>query len=77
MIATKARPPRFNAAFKAQFAELVRWRRDVRRFRADPVDPRLLDQLLAASRIGDALRLEIAVGIAPSANLHAVPQTYC
>jgi 5,6-dimethylbenzimidazole synthase len=42
-----ARPPRFDAAFKAQFAELVRWRRDVRRFRSDPVAPQLIEQLLA------------------------------
>jgi 5,6-dimethylbenzimidazole synthase len=40
-------PPRFDAAFKAQFAELVRWRRDVRRFRGDPVDPALVAHLLA------------------------------
>lgn len=43
---SKTEPPRFDAAFKAQFAELVRWRRDVRRFRSDPVDPHLIEQLL-------------------------------
>jgi 5,6-dimethylbenzimidazole synthase len=43
----RARPPRFDAAFKAQFAELVRWRRDVRRFRTTPVAPQLIEQLLA------------------------------
>jgi len=42
----KQAPPRFDAAFRAQFAELVRWRRDVRRFRSDPVDPALVAQLL-------------------------------
>jgi 5,6-dimethylbenzimidazole synthase len=36
---TTSRPPQFDAAFRAQFAELVRWRRDVRRFRSDPVAP--------------------------------------
>jgi 5,6-dimethylbenzimidazole synthase len=46
-IETKQRPPRFDAAFKAQFAELVRWRRDVRRFRTDPVAPDLVARLLA------------------------------
>jgi 5,6-dimethylbenzimidazole synthase len=46
-IETKSQPPRFDATFKAQFAELVRWRRDVRRFRPDPIDPELLEQLLA------------------------------
>jgi 5,6-dimethylbenzimidazole synthase len=44
---SKRRPPHFDAAFKAQFAELVRWRRDVRHFRIDPVDPKLLEALLA------------------------------
>jgi 5,6-dimethylbenzimidazole synthase len=42
-----ARPPRFDAAFRAQFAELVRWRRDVRRFRTTPVAPQMIEQLLA------------------------------
>jgi 5,6-dimethylbenzimidazole synthase len=40
-------PPRFDAAFRARFAELVRWRRDVRRFRSDPVAAGLVAQLLA------------------------------
>jgi 5,6-dimethylbenzimidazole synthase len=43
----KQRPPRFDAAFKAKFADLVRWRRDVRAFRSDPVDPTLVAHLLA------------------------------
>ncbi|MGX7705344.1 5,6-dimethylbenzimidazole synthase [Methylobacterium sp. Gmos1] len=30
-------PPDFGAEFRARFAELVAWRRDVRRFRPDPV----------------------------------------
>jgi 5,6-dimethylbenzimidazole synthase len=46
-IETKQRPPRFDAAFRAQFAELVRWRRDVRRFRSDPVQADLVARLLA------------------------------
>jgi 5,6-dimethylbenzimidazole synthase len=44
---TRPRPPRFDEAFKAQFAELVRWRRDVRRFRSDPVAADLIARLLA------------------------------
>src|ERR1700752_2286813 len=44
---TVRRPPQFDAAFRAQFAELVRWRRDVRRFRTDAVNPKLLEKLLA------------------------------
>jgi 5,6-dimethylbenzimidazole synthase len=36
----------FSDAFRGDFARLVKWRRDVRRFRPDPVDPTLLDELL-------------------------------
>jgi 5,6-dimethylbenzimidazole synthase len=42
---TKA-PPRFDAAFRERFAELVRWRRDVRRFRRDPIPHALIEKLL-------------------------------
>ncbi|MGA7807619.1 5,6-dimethylbenzimidazole synthase [Bradyrhizobium sp.] len=44
---TEKRPPHFDAAFREQFSELVRWRRDVRRFRSDPVAPGLIERLLA------------------------------
>lgn len=40
-------PPRFDANFRQRFAELVRWRRDVRRFRSDLVSLELIEQLLA------------------------------
>ena len=36
----------FDAAFRERFRELVLWRRDVRRFRHDPVDPARIDALL-------------------------------
>jgi 5,6-dimethylbenzimidazole synthase len=39
-----ARP--FDAEFRQAFRDLVLWRRDVRRFRRDPVDPVLMGQLL-------------------------------
>jgi 5,6-dimethylbenzimidazole synthase len=42
-----AGPPHFDEQFKAHFAELVRWRRDVRRFRTAPIDPELIERLLA------------------------------
>jgi 5,6-dimethylbenzimidazole synthase len=38
--------PVFDAAFQAGFVDLLIWRRDVRRFRADEVPPVLLDSLL-------------------------------
>ena len=35
----------FDAAFRAEFADLLAWRRDVRRFRTDPVPEETLDVL--------------------------------
>jgi 5,6-dimethylbenzimidazole synthase len=54
---TAGRPPHFDAAFRAQFAELVRWRRDVRRFRSDPVAPELLEGLLALTACAPSVGL--------------------
>ncbi|KMO44457.1 cob(II)yrinic acid a,c-diamide reductase [Methylobacterium tarhaniae] len=39
--------PEFGEAFRARFAELVAWRRDVRRFRPDPVPEEALRKSLA------------------------------
>jgi 5,6-dimethylbenzimidazole synthase len=39
-------PRQFDADFRESFRELVLWRRDVRRFRRDPVDPALIHSLL-------------------------------
>ena len=36
----------FDAAFRQSLRDLVLWRRDVRRFRRDPVDPALIHSLL-------------------------------
>jgi 5,6-dimethylbenzimidazole synthase len=38
--------PTFDAAFRAQFRELVLWRRDVRRFRKDAIPRERIDALL-------------------------------
>ena len=38
--------PDFDPHFKCKLEDLIRWRRDVRRFRQDPIDPELLDHLL-------------------------------
>jgi 5,6-dimethylbenzimidazole synthase len=40
-----AQKPVFDSHFRAELAELMRWRRDVRRFRTDPVPEDLLDSL--------------------------------
>jgi 5,6-dimethylbenzimidazole synthase len=36
----------FDGAFRQAFRDLVLWRRDVRRFRRDPIDPALIQSLL-------------------------------
>jgi 5,6-dimethylbenzimidazole synthase len=38
--------PTFDSAFRERFRDLVLWRRDVRRFRPDPVDPARINALL-------------------------------
>lgn len=38
--------PDFDAAFRTQFRELVLWRRDVRRFRTDPIPRERIDTLI-------------------------------
>jgi 5,6-dimethylbenzimidazole synthase len=38
--------PKFDESFQAKLAELFAWRRDVRRFRSDPLPPALIDRLL-------------------------------
>lgn len=41
--------PDFDAAFREQFATLLRWRRDVRHFRADPLSPELVGSFIDAA----------------------------
>ncbi|GGC50443.1 5,6-dimethylbenzimidazole synthase [Chelatococcus reniformis] len=50
MYASHPVPPTFGAEFREQLDELLCWRRDVRRFRADPVDDDLLRRLLASAQ---------------------------
>lgn len=51
-------PPQFDAAFCAQFEQLLAWRRDVRHFRTDPIPAPLWQALLAtvalAPSVGNA-----------------------
>ncbi|QEX25196.1 5,6-dimethylbenzimidazole synthase [Hypericibacter adhaerens] len=51
-------PPAFDETFRAQLAALFAWRRDVRRFRRDPLPPalieRLLDLAVLAPSVGNA-----------------------
>ena len=47
----------FSNSFRTELSQLMRWRRDVRRFRSDPVDEALLMQCL------DTFRLAPSVGL--------------
>src|ERR1700756_5027621 len=54
---TTGKSPHFDAAFREQFAELLRWRRDVRRFRADPIPVSLIEKLLALASLAPSVGL--------------------
>lgn len=47
--------PPFDAAFRAGLTALFQWRRDVRRFRRDPIDEALLDRLIALARLSPSV----------------------
>lgn len=47
--AIPTKPPPFDEAFRVNLDRLLAWRRDVRRFRTDPVDETLLNDLLRRS----------------------------
>ncbi|MCB8882491.1 5,6-dimethylbenzimidazole synthase [Acidisoma cellulosilytica] len=49
--------PDFDDAFRARLLDLFRWRRDVRHFRSDPVDPALLDRLLETACLAPSVGL--------------------
>ncbi len=55
--AGERRPPEFDAAFRARLRELMAWRRDVRRFRPDPVPEAVLEDCLAAFRLAPSVGL--------------------
>ena len=54
---TEHAAPVFDAAFQRQLLDLFRWRRDVRRFRADPVPDVLLDSLLETAALAPSVGL--------------------
>jgi 5,6-dimethylbenzimidazole synthase len=49
--------PVFDAQFAERFEQLLLWRRDVRHFKADPVDPLLLDGLLVQAALAPSVGL--------------------
>ena len=50
-----ARPPHFDTAFRRQLAELFAWRRDVRRFRTDPLPEGMLDSLIREATLAPSV----------------------
>src|SRR5258707_11130794 len=49
--------PEFDEAFRARLVELLTWRRDVRRFRADPLPDGLLEHLLEIAALAPSVGL--------------------
>ena len=49
--------PAFSDQFRQELDLLMRWRRDVRRFRTDPVDPKLLDACLSTFALAPSVGL--------------------
>jgi 5,6-dimethylbenzimidazole synthase len=49
--------PEFDEAFRARLVELLTWRRDVRRFRADVLPPGLLERLLEIAALAPSVGL--------------------
>jgi len=47
--------PDFSAGFRGQLTDLFRWRRDVRRFRATPVEDDVLDHLLQLASLAPSV----------------------
>jgi 5,6-dimethylbenzimidazole synthase len=50
-------PPAFDAAFRARLRELLIWRRDVRRFRADPLRKGSVEKLLELASLAPSVGL--------------------
>jgi 5,6-dimethylbenzimidazole synthase len=47
--------PIFDQTFRSQFEDLLKWRRDVRHFRTDPVDPQLIEHLIALASLAPSV----------------------
>ncbi|HWK43687.1 MAG TPA: 5,6-dimethylbenzimidazole synthase [Stellaceae bacterium] len=50
-------PPDFDIAFRRQLHSLIVWRRDVRRFRPDPLPPEQVERLLATACLSPSVGL--------------------
>ena len=47
--------PVFDETFRQQFENLLRWRRDVRSFRREPIDPRLIEHLIGLASLAPSV----------------------
>jgi 5,6-dimethylbenzimidazole synthase len=47
--------PVFGVSFRAELAQLMRWRRDVRRFRTDPAPEELIDHLFDLAQLSPSV----------------------
>jgi 5,6-dimethylbenzimidazole synthase len=56
-ISQAARPAHFDAAFRAQLRDLLMWRRDVRRFRSDPLPDDTLEALIELACLAPSVGL--------------------
>ena len=50
-------PPNFDTNFRLNLHDLLRWRRDVRRFRTDELPPDTLTRLIDAARLAPSVGL--------------------
>lgn len=50
-------PPGFDDAFREKLRELLVWRRDVRRFRREPLPPGTVERLIGAARLAPSVGL--------------------
>lgn len=49
--------PEFDTNFRSKLKDLLRWRRDVRQFRADPLPPKTAERLVEAARLAPSVGL--------------------
>jgi 5,6-dimethylbenzimidazole synthase len=47
--------PDFDEAFRAKLQELFAWRRDVRHFRGDPIDPAIIERLVGVATLSPSV----------------------
>src|SRR5438128_10255916 len=50
-------PPAFDEAFRARLHDLFAWRRDVRRFRSDPLPPGSVERLIGIACLAPSVGL--------------------